>query len=69
MPRPPRTLERQLEPELIHPIHDFTPDPDLDGYYCTCQLPRHNRHHHDSFLGPAPRFPHTPARLDPPHPF
>ena len=51
------------EAPLLMNMHDFTPAPDLNGYYCICQLPRQNRHHHDAFLGPAPMFPSTPAGL------
>ena len=51
----------RAEPALLMAMHDFTPDPDLNGYYCICQHTRHNSHQNDSFLGPAPMFPTHPS--------
>ena len=59
MPRPRKPDTTDNEQPLLINIHDFTPDPDLEGTSCNCQLPRHNRHHNDAFLGPAPTFPTT----------
>jgi hypothetical protein len=63
--RKPATEAPEGQPLLL-PMHDFDPDPDLNGYFCRCQLPRQNRHHNDAFLGPAPYFPHHPSTDDSP---
>ena len=69
MPRHRQAAESTPEGSmpLLIPMHDFIPDPDLNGYYCVCQLPRQNRHHHDAAMGPAPYFPHTPAADNSPY--
>jgi hypothetical protein len=54
--RKPATEAPEGQP-LLAQMHDFDPDPDQTGTTCRCQLPRHNRHHNDAFLGPAPYFP------------
>ena len=66
MPRPPRATESPEGMPLLLAMHDYEPDPDLDGRNCICQLPRHNRHHHDAFLGTAPQFPPTPSPTNAP---
>ena len=67
MPRPRKTDTTHDEQPLLMNMHDFTPDPELNGYYCICQLPRQNRHHNDAFMGPAPTFPTPPAGTQSPY--